>query len=408
MFKKLIIINAGLLLLSLAAAHGALAISFTPQVSIPGSDFTANAEKAVGDNAALICDYIVAIYKYVIAIIGVFAVVAIAFGGAIWVLAAGNSSRVGEAKSWIVGGLLGLALALGSFIILATISQELVTCSLQTIPKIAYKAPPALPTGFGTQYGIQGQRCQEPSSSLAKSGQFYCCEIYGDVDGSGWFSDMAIKRCATYEATDKDAAQAECNKFYDNMIFSGNDKNVAVDLGEHFLGSGLMVFAAPVGLFLTIDGSVGLFKKATGNGKPGLPLETREQSSSPADPDNQRKNTAEVYNGKCWSIPKIKEWCMGSDCPEYCRIKGDYRACVTTGGEWGYCESGNCIKCLKHCDPCTDDRQCPNQKKDPLTNGLAGVVCGEEIYSAWGSNSNDCVLKKGKKICDKEFGGGCP
>ncbi len=409
MSKKIKLIGASLLLLSLAAAHGALAVEpvkFTPEITIPGSDFIAYQERAVGDSTKMICDYIIAIYKYAIAIVGIFAVVAIAIGGAIWVLSGGSGARVTEGKSWVIGGLLGLLLALGSFILLASISDEFVTCTLSPVRQIAYKQQATSSTAgldFGTNYGIQGQRCQEPARSLDSSGNFYCCVIYGDIDKSGLLWDTAVKRCSTYEAANRQAAQDECNNFYKTK-FPGNEKNAAVYAAQFYGTTPLAivpVVGLPLMLYFKADAVYQQGKSLLGHGDSGLSLEPIEPSTSPADPDNQNKNTAEVYKGRCWEIPKIKKWCMGSDCPEYCKAKGDFSMCVTPAGEWGYCLSNACHKCKKHCEACDDNRECPNQTKRPDTD--AGVICGEEIFHWWSADSSDC----NSGFCAKTFDGGC-
>jgi hypothetical protein len=232
MSKKIILIYACLLLISLAVAHSTLAtdtINFTPEISIPGSNFLAGQTTAVGASTSLICDYIIAIYKYAIAIIGIFAVVAIAFGGAIWILSAGNSSRITEGKSWVTGGLLGLALALGSFIILATINSQLVTCQIDTLQSLQNQVlPQATPV-----YTSDSLKAGTVTAVLDSSGQYKCCVIQGkpydpDFGLSGQYCSgngdgskecptapmEGVKRCATYESANTGAAQTACDKFY--------------------------------------------------------------------------------------------------------------------------------------------------------------------------------------------------
>jgi len=205
-------------------------LSFTPQVTIPGSGFMAYTEKQLSDNTNLICEYIAAIYQYAIAIIGILAMLTIAIGGVMWLTSSGNQRRVGDAKDWIIGGIFGVILALSAFIILSSIDKNLVTCRVDLIKKIEYQPPPSAAKSFGENYGEQGQKCQEPSKRIDTSGNFYCCVIFGDVDQSGWVYDTSVKRCATYETGTRQAAQDECNNFYDNFEFNGNAKNTDVFL----------------------------------------------------------------------------------------------------------------------------------------------------------------------------------
>ncbi|MEA3463692.1 MAG: pilin [Patescibacteria group bacterium] len=75
---------------------------------------------------APIAEYIKAIYKYAIGIVGILAAVVLMFGGVLWLTAGGNTERVTNAKSWIGASLTGLVLALCSYMILATINPGLV------------------------------------------------------------------------------------------------------------------------------------------------------------------------------------------------------------------------------------------------------------------------------------------
>lgn len=103
----------------------------TMQVSIPGmkrfSDATVNGS---GANTSLtvnwIGEYIMGVYTYGIGVIGVLAVLAIAIGGVMWIMSFGNPSTVAVGKEWITGAIMGLVLALGSYILLNTINADLV------------------------------------------------------------------------------------------------------------------------------------------------------------------------------------------------------------------------------------------------------------------------------------------
>lgn len=70
-------------------------------------------------------EYISALYKYAIGVIGILAAVVLMIGGLIWLTAGGNQTRVGEAKSYIGASLTGLIIALSSYLILYQINPEL-------------------------------------------------------------------------------------------------------------------------------------------------------------------------------------------------------------------------------------------------------------------------------------------
>jgi hypothetical protein len=101
------------------------------EVSIPGMarfsepQVTQNGQ-TIGITNNWIAEYILGVYNYGISIIGIFAVLGIAIGGVLWIMSMGNPSRVAQGKEWIMSSIMGLALALGSYLILNTISPGLV------------------------------------------------------------------------------------------------------------------------------------------------------------------------------------------------------------------------------------------------------------------------------------------
>lgn len=92
---------------------------------------------AVGDFVVQdLGQYLSILYNYLIGIAGVLATVMIMVGGVRWLLAAGDPGKIGAAKETIGSAVIGLALALGSFLILNTINPQLVELRLPYIPKV--------------------------------------------------------------------------------------------------------------------------------------------------------------------------------------------------------------------------------------------------------------------------------
>ncbi|OGL73414.1 hypothetical protein A3F28_00875 [Candidatus Uhrbacteria bacterium RIFCSPHIGHO2_12_FULL_57_11] len=73
-----------------------------------------------------LAQYLEAIYRYALSIIGVVATVMVVYGGIRWLTAAGNMTAIGEAKKVIGNAVIGLIIALGSYLILFTINPEIV------------------------------------------------------------------------------------------------------------------------------------------------------------------------------------------------------------------------------------------------------------------------------------------
>jgi|GEM_PF-4476093 len=71
-------------------------------------------------------EYVGAIYKYAIGIIGIVAAIALMIGGVRWLTAGGNPSAVKDAQSWITGAITGLIIGLASYLILYQINPNLI------------------------------------------------------------------------------------------------------------------------------------------------------------------------------------------------------------------------------------------------------------------------------------------
>ncbi len=73
-----------------------------------------------------VADYIDTIYQFLVGIAGVTATVMIMLGGWQWIFAGGNESAITSAKERITSAIIGLVLALASYLILFTINPALV------------------------------------------------------------------------------------------------------------------------------------------------------------------------------------------------------------------------------------------------------------------------------------------
>ena len=69
--------------------------------------------------------YVNAVYRFALGIVGIMAVVLIMFGGLRWMAAAGNESIITEAKEIVTSAVIGLTIALLSYVILAFINPQI-------------------------------------------------------------------------------------------------------------------------------------------------------------------------------------------------------------------------------------------------------------------------------------------
>lgn len=71
-------------------------------------------------------DYLRELYDFLLGFVGVAAMGSIVYGGVLYIISAGNPSRVGEAKTAIGNGIIGLLVAAFGYLILQTINPALV------------------------------------------------------------------------------------------------------------------------------------------------------------------------------------------------------------------------------------------------------------------------------------------
>lgn len=80
--------------------------------------------------------YIALLYNYLIGALVIFAIVMIMYGGFRWITAGGDAGKIGEAKSTIVGAVVGLVLGLFSFTILNVINPALLRLEMPRVKRI--------------------------------------------------------------------------------------------------------------------------------------------------------------------------------------------------------------------------------------------------------------------------------
>ncbi len=108
------------------SATPALAISIS--TAIPGMS---NVSSSTPPGA-----YIGAFYNFALMISGILALGAIVYGGVLYAMSAGNSSKQSEGRAWITSALTGLLLLGGAYLILYTINPNLVSLSLPQLQPV--------------------------------------------------------------------------------------------------------------------------------------------------------------------------------------------------------------------------------------------------------------------------------
>jgi len=103
------------------------------QIQIPGfPKFSELPPKAIEEEGGqyvyipFIGEYLAAIYRYAVAIVGIVAAVFIIYGGFQYITSAGNVTKIGQAKETIINAITALILVLGSYVVFYTIDPQLV------------------------------------------------------------------------------------------------------------------------------------------------------------------------------------------------------------------------------------------------------------------------------------------
>ncbi len=72
---------------------------------------------------------IASIINVALSLLGIVVLVIIIYGGFLWMTAGGNDEKVGEAKKWIFGGIIGLVIILSAYAIASFVISNLVTAT---------------------------------------------------------------------------------------------------------------------------------------------------------------------------------------------------------------------------------------------------------------------------------------
>lgn len=112
--------------------------------------------------------YIGVVYNFSIGLLAILALLMVVMGGFNWITAAGNETKISEAKATLTQAIIGLVIGLGSFVLLNTINPNLVTFSF-SIPTIetSYSGSTSSSGSGGT--GGSPPSCEYKTNSSASS-----------------------------------------------------------------------------------------------------------------------------------------------------------------------------------------------------------------------------------------------
>lgn len=126
------------------------------EVPIPFVDLSAPVRNGEHITVPFLAEYLSGVYQFLISIVGVVAGIFILVGGFQYLTAGGNPSRTGNAKKRIINALIGLVLALSSYVILFALNPDLLKfedLNLLTIETIQF------------DQGVEDETYDEPEGS---------------------------------------------------------------------------------------------------------------------------------------------------------------------------------------------------------------------------------------------------
>jgi len=153
--------------------------------------------------------YFGAIYQYGVGLAAILAAVMVMIGGFVWLTSAGSPDRVGTAKELIVGALLGLFLALFSYLILYTINPELIKnkpvvvtsvaaldiqCCQQADGSYAYETASEKKCKSGGVPEATADNCKSKQVLCEEKGGIYASAVSSDQSG---LESQCKVECAT-------------------------------------------------------------------------------------------------------------------------------------------------------------------------------------------------------------------
>jgi len=193
-----------------------------PNIHIPVEKLSSFSTDELAEGSGL-SNYVATLAAWIIGAISMLAVIAIMIGGIIWLTAAGSTQRVSRAKKIIIDALWGLGLSLGSYIMLSTISQDLVDLRLIApfaITKVDYESS-SLPGDSGNigSAGSSGGGASSASPSPAAS-ERSTSVASGAVSGSGeWNTSKTVWIPSAFKEGDR----ADVLYYFHGIIGTGGN-----------------------------------------------------------------------------------------------------------------------------------------------------------------------------------------
>lgn len=168
-----------------------------------------------------IAQYIKGIYDYGLGIGGILAAVVLMGGGVLWLVSAGDASKITQAKDLIIGSLTGMIILTSSYLILDQINPNLINLkpiTLNRIEKIEY-----IDTEVTTIDA--GENPYQKGCDYSRKDDYTFCKMYGTLAPTGLVEVPGTNVKSASATVEKYTKALDCVKKKNNgkQLFSVNE-----------------------------------------------------------------------------------------------------------------------------------------------------------------------------------------
>ena len=186
-----------------------------PEWQVPIDGITLSQANCTGPDNSGTCEipwiaqYIQGVYRYGLGLGGIIASLVLMAGGVLWLISAGDASKITEAKNLIAGSITGLIILMSSYLILEQINPNLVSLkalSVKMIEKIEF-SDASVSTPIDEKENPYQTGC-----NYARKGDYSFCENYGSNEPTGLTNIPGTALRAASSTVDKYLKAMDCVK----------------------------------------------------------------------------------------------------------------------------------------------------------------------------------------------------
>jgi hypothetical protein len=183
-----------------------------PTLNLSAVTCTSNNDGTYHCDIPWVAEYIKAIYNYGLDIAGILAAIMLMAGGVLWLISAGDASKVTQAKELITGSIIGLLILVSSYIILTQINPSLMQfypIGIGTIKKLEFQLAETRNNSTANQY--KNAACPS-DAELASGVNFYATGYYKPAwEDSDTFRCIVAMQCSCPSGRD---LTKNCDQLY--------------------------------------------------------------------------------------------------------------------------------------------------------------------------------------------------